>query len=362
MKKKSKKKLSGSCASTKSRAISVIDLFCGAGGLTHGLVLEGLKVNTGIDLDPACRFPYEANNKGARFLEKDIADIDSDEMKSLFTPGTLKVLAGCAPCQPFSTYSQMHDHSQDRKWTLLYEFSRLVRGVLPDVVTMENVPSVEKHQVFTDFVAELKSLDYDVWHQSVKCMDYGVPQTRKRLVLLASRHGLIKLADPNKKTVRTVYDAIGSIEPIKAGESSKKDRLHLAASLSDLNLARIRASRPGGSWRDWPEKLIAKCHKRASGRTYPSVYGRMEWDKPSPTLTTLCYGFGNGRFGHPEQDRAISLREAALLQSFPKSYKFVPDDSPVEVRKIGRLLGNAVPVNLGRAIGKSIVGHLNRLN
>ena len=139
------------------------------------------------------------------------------------------------------------------------------------------------------------------------------------------------------------------------------DRMHAAASLSEINLARIRLSRPGGSWRDWPDDLVASCHKLPSGKTYPSVYGRMEWDKPSPTLTTLCYGFGNGRFGHPEQDRAISLREAAILQSFPESYRFVPDDSPVQFRIIGRLLGNAVPVNLGRAIGKSIAGHLNRL-
>ncbi len=134
--------------------------------------------------------------------------------------------------------------------------------------------------------------------------------------------------------------------------------MHTSAGLTSINLARIKASKPGGSWRDWPKRLIADCHKSASGQTYPSVYGRMEWDKPAPTITTQCYGYGNGRFGHPEQDRAISLREAAILQSFPRSYKFIPANEPVNFKSTGRLIGNAVPVDLGRAIAKSINLHI----
>ena len=136
------------------------------------------------------------------------------------------------------------------------------------------------------------------------------------------------------------------------------DKLHVASALSEKNLRRIKVSKPGGTWRDWPDDLVADCHRAESGRTYPGVYGRMEWDKPSPTVTTQCYGFGNGRFGHPEQDRAISLREAAILQSFPRDYAFVPDDGEVSFKVLGRLIGNAVPVDLGRAIARSINTHI----
>jgi DNA (cytosine-5)-methyltransferase 1 len=145
---------------------------------------------------------------------------------------------------------------------------------------------------------------------------------------------------------------------LKAGEVCPTDPLHQACELSPLNLKRIRASTPGGSWRDWDKRLVADCHKKSSGKTYPSVYGRMSWDEPAPTMTTQFYGFGNGRFGHPEQDRAISLREGAIIQSFPRSYKFVPAGEPIYRKPIGRLIGNAVPVNLAKAIGKTIVRHV----
>lgn len=336
---------------------SCVDLFCGAGGLTHGFILEGISVEAGIDLDPACRYPYEKNND-ALFVERDITDMESEEVASLFGNGKIRILAGCAPCQPFSTYSQRYDTRSDHKWGLLYEFGRLARDLRPDIVTMENVPSVERHEVFEDFVAELEECGYHVWHDVVECARYGVPQTRRRMVLLASIHGPIRMIDPTHSKLRTVRQAIGRLRPLQAGESAPRDRLHVASALSEKNLARIRASKPGGTWRDWPEHLIAECHRTDTGRTYPSVYGRMEWDKPAPTMTTQCFGYGNGRFGHPEQDRAISLREAAILQSFPRNYEFVPPGEPVQFTPIGRMIGNAVPVELGRAIARSISQHL----
>ena len=131
--------------------------------------------------------------------------------------------------------------------------------------------------------------------------------------------------------------------------------------LSEINLKRIQASKQGGTWRDWPEDLRTECHKRASGATYSAVYGRMSWDKPSPTMTTLCYGYGNGRFGHPEQDRAISLREAAIFQAFPEHYQFCPEDKPINLNTLGRMIGNAVPVTLGEIIGKSFIAHLQEM-
>lgn len=343
------------------KKIACVDLFCGVGGLTHGFVLEGMPVVAGIDLDPACRFPYEANNE-AKFVERNISNVTTFELNALFGDADLKILAGCAPCQPFSTYAQRYEmDGKGGKWGLLYEFARLVKGASPDVITMENVPTVVRHEVFHDFVDTLKILDYKVWFNIIDSSRYGVPQTRRRLVLLASRHGEIRMIESTRKKPKTVRQAIGSLRELSAGESAPRDKLHSASALSCKNLLRIKNSKPGGTWRDWPEHLVADCHRAVSGHTYPSVYGRMEWDKPAPTITTQCYGFGNGRFGHPEQDRAISLREAAILQSFPRDYAFVPNDGEVSFKVLGRLIGNAVPVDLGRAIAKSINLHLSSI-
>ncbi len=342
---------------TSPRPISVLDLFCGAGGLTHGFVLEDLDVVAGIDVDSACKFPYEANSD-ARFIEKDVAKLTTKEVKILFGDAPVKILAGCAPCQPFSTYAQRYDERRDHKWGLLNEFTRLAKSTKPDVITMENVPMLAKHPVFMDFVKTLKRLKYHTWFGVVDSSEYGVPQMRKRLVLLASLHGEITLVPPTSPKPRTVKQAIGKLRPLGAGEIAPRDRLHMTATLSDLNMKRMKASKPGGTWRDWPKHLVAECHKRSSGRTYPGVYGRMEWDKPSPTMTTQCFGFGNGRFGHPDQDRAISLREAAILQSFPRKYKFIDPKQEVHFKTMGRLIGNAVPVELARAVAISIKQHL----
>lgn len=338
--------------------ISCVDLFCGAGGLTHGFVLEGVPVVAGIDMDPACRFPYEANNK-AKFVERDISKVTIVELNGLFGDAELTILAGCAPCQPFSTYAQRYEvDGREGKWGLLYEFARLAQGTTPDVITMENVPTVAKHAVFHDFVDTLKQLGYHVWFDVVDSCKYGVPQMRRRMVLLASRHGEVKMIDPTHEQPKTVRQAIGRLRKLQAGESAPRDKLHAASALSAKNLKRIKASKPGGTWRDWPKDLIADCHLAETGRTYPGVYGRMEWNKPAPTMTTQCYGFGNGRFGHPAQNRAISLREAAILQSFPRDYAFIPKDGEVSFTALGRLIGNAVPVDLGRAIARSINEHL----
>ncbi len=338
-----------------------VDLFCGAGGLTHGFVLEGLEVAAGIDLDPACRFPYEANND-AQFLERDVCKITRKDLEGLFGSAKRTVLAGCAPCQPFSSYAQRYESDgKNGKWGLLYQFARLAKVSKPDVITMENVPTVVNHEVFHDFVDALERLGYSVWFDIVDSSRYGVPQSRRRTVLLASKHGEIRMIEPTHEKPKTVRQAIKRLRPIGAGESAPRDKLHVSSTLSEKNLWRIKVSKPGGTWRDWPRDLVADCHRAESGRTYPGVYGRMEWDKPAPTITTQCFGFGNGRFGHPEQNRAISLREAAILQSFPRGYAFVPPKGEVAFKTLGRLIGNAVPVELGRAIARSINSHLATL-
>jgi len=337
--------------------IACVDLFCGAGGLTHGLTSEGIKVVAGIDVDEACRHPFETNN-AAQFINEDVGRFTPRRLDELFGDAEIRVLAGCAPCQPFSTYAQRYDVVGSPRWGLLYQFGRLIKATYPDLVTMENVPSVAKHAVFDDFVKTLEKMGYHVNQGVVDCSLYGLPQSRRRMVLMASRFGPIELVAPTHDHPVTVRSAIGRLAPIDQGGAHPRDPLHAASKLSDLNLERIRASRPGGTWRDWPKHLIADCHRRDTGRTYPGVYGRMVWDEPAPTLTTQFYGFGNGRFGHPEQDRAISLREGAILQGFPKSYSFIPDGAPVHFKALGRMIGNAVPVTLGEVIGRSIAAHL----
>ena len=303
-----------------------VDLFCGAGGLTRGLLDSGILVSAGLDIEPNCKYAYESNN-GSKFHSRDITTVTSEELNSMYTDGDVRLLAGCAPCQPFSTYSQGRDVQKDKKWPLLYAFARLIGETEPHLVTMENVPDVSKHKVYHDFVETLKSQGYHVWADSVYCPDYGIPQTRRRHVLLASKLGPISLipkthAPENYITVKQVLSP-KKLPKLKAGSEAKSDRLHKAAGLSMLNMKRMKASKPGGSWRDWPENLIAECHKKPSGKTYSGVYSRMRWDAPAPTITTQFFGFGNGRFGHPEENRAISLREGAILQTFPESYEFV---------------------------------------
>ncbi len=343
-------------------AVACVDLFCGAGGLTHGLAEVGLGVVAGVDLDVACRHPYEANNAGASFHPRDVAKLDAKEVESWFGRAEVRVLAGCAPCQPFSSYAQRYETKGTERWGLLNHFARLVKEVRPDLVTMENVPTVTKHEVFDDFVATLRRLGYHVSYDVVDSARFGLPQRRRRTVLLASLTGPVQLPDTESPTVSTVRSALSGLAKLQHGSSDPRDPLHTASHLSALNLSRIKASRPGGTWRDWPKHLVADCHRRETGRSYPGVYGRMTWDEPAPTLTTQFYGFGNGRFGHPDQDRALSLREGAILQGFPASYSFMPEKRPVQFKMLGRLIGNAVPVDLGRAIGLSILRHLGQPN
>ena len=335
-----------------------VDLFCGAGGLSYGMQRAGIRINAGIDVDPTCEHPF-ASNLAAQFLERNIAALSPDFIGSLFTGEGTKVVAGCVPCQPFSSYSRGR-RSHVLEWQLLSKFGAIVSEIKPEIVTMENVPRLRSRQLFREFLQVLDD-EYSVSHTIVRCADYGVPQTRHRLVLLASRLGEIRLIPPTHdgSPYATTGDAIRQLDPIDAGETSGADPLHRSSGLSELNLKRIRQSTPGGTWHDWDKDLRADCHIRDTGRTFPSVYGRMQWDKPAPTITTQFHGYGNGRFGHPDQDRALSLREGALLQTFPPEYSFVPDGARVRIGHVARLIGNAVPVKLGEAIGTSIIAHLS---
>lgn len=332
----------------------VVDLFCGVGALSHGLKLAGFKIVAGYDVDARCKFGYEKNND-AKFFHRDVSRLTPSEIRKHFSGRYPSVLAGCAPCQPFSTYKQRY--GEDPKWNLVTRFAHIAVAVKPDFITMENVPALlryKKGAVFREFCKILETARYHVRWSVESCEHYGVPQRRRRLVVLASASYEVEGLEPTRPEAMTVRKAIGRLPKLAAGEVHASDPLHAACGLTGINLERIKASRPGGTWRDWPKSLRAQCHRRASGQTYPGVYARMSWDDLAPTMTTQCYGFGNGRFGHPEQHRAISLREAALLQSFPRNYEFLPPGEKPSFSEVGRWIGNAVPVNLAEAIGKAI--------
>ena len=341
--------------------VDAVDLFCGGGGLTCGLRQAGIDVRMGVDFDERCEYAYEHNNN-AKFLHKSVTDVSANDVGDNFREGRISLLAGCAPCQTFSKYTQKATW-RDKRWLLLDEFTRLVGETHPQLVTMENVPKLEDQKVFSRFTEALHDLGYHVCHQVVECPKYGLPQLRQRVVLIASIFGEIKVPPPPKDVhVQTVREIIGDLPRLKAGECDPDDRLHFSAALSALNMKRIKASRPGGTWRDWPRRLVAKCHRKDTGKTYGGVYGRMSWDKPAPTMTTQFYGFGNGRFGHPEQDRAISIREGAMFQGFPRDYQFVSEGEHANISLLGKMIGNAVPVQLGRLIGETFITHLKQLD
>ncbi len=350
----------------KSRSeVRVVDLFCGIGGLTHGFMLEGFNVVAGVDIDESCKYAFEKNN-GSKFILKDISKVSPQELKSLYGRASLKILVGCAPCQPFSTLNLKRQiyRKSDKKWGSLNGFIKLINDIKPEIVSMENVRDLangKKYPIFNKFLKTLQDNHYKVFYKIVDASRYGVPQKRKRLVLLASRLGDISLIPEthSENNLMTVRDAISHLRPIKDGQIDGIDPLHRSSKLSEMNKKRILATpKNGGSAKSWRDDLVLECHKRESGHTYKSsVYGRMKWDEPAPTMTTHCVSLGTGRYGHPSQNRAISLREAAIFQTFPNYYEFAEPHN-ISITKTAKHIGNAVPVVLGRVIAKSIKEHL----
>jgi DNA (cytosine-5)-methyltransferase 1 len=334
-----------------------IDLFCGIGGLTYGLRQANINVLAGLDNDKSCEYSYKKNNN-CRFIAANIAEYDFLEMKKLYSKDTIKILVGCAPCQPFSSHSyKAKNREKDTRWNLINYFIKAIQVLNPHIISMENVRGISKTDVFEGFVKEVQKLGYKVDYKVVYCPDYGIPQSRSRLVLLGSKLGEIKVPQRThtKENYVTVGDIIKRLPKIKSGGVSKKDPIHRAKNLSSLNIERIKQSKPKGSWHDWDKSLLPECYKKESGQTYTAVYGRMSWDEVSPTITTQFFNYGSGRFGHPNQDRGLSVREGALLQTFPENYDFGKE---ISMAKTGRHIGNAVPPMLGFIIGKAIQEHV----
>jgi DNA (cytosine-5)-methyltransferase 1 len=346
--------------------IRAVDLFCGVGALTHGMFLEGLNVVAGVDSDASCKFAFEKNNS-AKFIHKDISQFSSKELRRLYAGSSIKILIGCAPCQPFSSISKKGSayKANDERWRPLRRFIRLIKDVRPHIVSMENVPDLlneKKYRIFGEFIDTLNAIGYKTTYKVVDVSRYGVPQRRKRLVLLASKFGKIECIPEthSKQNVVTVGQVIRRLRPLRDGEADPIDPLHRASKLSPQNKRRILATpKNGGGAKSWPRALFPKCYKRKSGHSFmATVYGRMRWDQPAPTMTTHCVTLGTGRFGHPTQNRAISLREAARFQSFPDYYEFA-DPQNIRTTRVAKQIGNAVPILLGRVIAKSIKRHID---
>ncbi len=339
--------------------VRVFDFFCGCGGTSLGLQSAGMRIVAGIDCDEDAGRTFKSHFPRARFLRRDIRHMRTSELSRLVSKKRRApiLFACCAPCQPFSKQNGSPVRGDGRKY-LLEEFARFVRKYKPDFILCENVPGVQHFSghrgPFAALVKVLKQLGYTWAHGVIDSRDYGVPQHRRRLVLLASRRGEIDLPKPTHgrpplAPYSTVWQWIGSLRPIQAGETDANDPMHRAANLSEINLRRIKATPPGGSRSDWPEDLMLRCH-RGSDRTHSDVYGRLRKDRPASAMTTRCVSLSNGRFGHPVQNRALSVREAACLQTFPGSSVFHGC-----LTSIAKQVGNAVPVLLAKRLGEEFV-------
>jgi len=338
------------------RDIIAVDLFCSVGGLTRGLLDAGIKVKKGYDIDKKAKETYERNNKGATFIGKDICDLSTIELiEGLDLKNNFFLLAGCAPCQPFSTINNNSD-SKDERRNLILKFAKLIKETKPDFVFMENVPGLagqKGEHIFKEFLQVLDKEEFEYDYDVLNVKDFGVPQNRKRLVLIASKLGPINLPIKThglgKKPYLTVRDVISKYPSLLAGEKHKRIPNHECRSLSNTNKERIRyISKDGGSRTDLPNRLILKCHKNHQG--HKDVYGRMRWEDVSPTLTCKCISISNGRFAHPEQDRGISIREAATIQTFPEKYIFYGN-----ITNATKWVGNAVPVKFARVFGEHFI-------
>jgi DNA (cytosine-5)-methyltransferase 1 len=338
--------------------LTSIDLFSGAGGLSCGLVSEGFKIAAAVELDPISAKSYALNHTEANIIVDDIRRLSGPYLlqQANVSRGELDLLTGCPPCQGFSTLRTKRKEKlgADPRNDLISEILRLVRSMRPRALVVENVPGLAKDNRFDDFRHGLQKSGYRSQYEILNASDFGVPQRRKRLVLVALRGRDLPINwSSHCSEEKTVRGAIGHLKP--AGSSG--DILHdIPENRTPAMMTRIRATpKNGGSRRDIPRELQCSCHLRGSGG-YFDVYGRMAWDSVSPTITSGCSNPSKGRFLHPEEDRAITLREAALLQTFPSNYKFCLERGKDHV---ARQIGNAFPPELIRPIAKVIKNELS---
>jgi DNA (cytosine-5)-methyltransferase 1 len=330
---------------------TAFDCFAGCGGMTEGFKQAGFRVLGAIEKDAKAGEVYALNHPEVHLWPKDIQSVTASNVLDAIRlkEGELDLLGGCPPCQGFSTlrtYNGGH-RVRDKQNDLIFEFQRLILALLPKSVMMENVPGLYENRRFAEFQSALEGVGYKVKARVLNVNDYGVPQRRRRLVMLASRNADVDFAI-TEELRPTVHDAIGKLP--QAGQSG--DAVHDLPENRSSTVRRIIASIPknGGSRSALPRDLVLECHKRSNG--FKDIYGRMAWDKPAPTITTGCFNPSKGRFLHPDADRAITMREAALLQSFPMNYQF-----PAEMGKVrlATMIGNALPPSFIRHHAKQML-------
>ncbi len=342
--------------------LRAVDFFCGGGGMTHGLRMAGIDVLGGVDIASDCKETYEFNNRPSVFVERDVSSLDAESMSDIF--GIRRddrglVFVGCSPCQYWSKIRTDRTKSE-RSAFLLKEFERFIGSFLPEFVVLENVPGLRSNpqSYLPRFLDFLKRTGYAFADDVIDASRYSVPQHRHRYLLVASRHHRNVALPEGEESVVTVRQVIGEengFPSIPAGHADDTDFMHTSSDLSPLNMRRIQMTPLNGgdrlSWKDDPELQLDAYKGRDD--IFKDVYGRVRWDTPAPTITTRFNSLSNGRFGHPEEDRALSLREGASLQTFPRHYRFFGSNR----NAVARQIGNAVPPLLARHIGD----HLMRL-
>ena len=373
------------------KKIKAIDLFSGCGGVSIGLTQAGFEVACAVEIDDAAVKAYKGYYllRDVNVLKNDICKVNGSEILNAagLKRNDLYLLAGCPPCQKFSMQNRIHNSDEkdiEEVKKLLMQYKRIIKEIYPPFLLMENVPGIKSSfggRILKEFIAELENEDapdserYLVLSDVVNAADYGVPQLRKRFVLHAVRCDILKqmeqlnltltlpipthskTGNDNKQKWVTVREAFAGLPEIKAGERYSDDKIknHYCANLSDKNIQRMHIIREnGGSRTALPENLVLKCHTTYSGHT--DVYGIMNPDAPAPTMTGGCLSYSKGRFGHPFEDRAISVREAARIQTFPDDYIFGES-----LTKAALEIGNAVPIKLVRASGNVFIKIMRQL-
>jgi DNA (cytosine-5)-methyltransferase 1 len=341
--------------------IQVIDFFCGCGGTSAGLEAAGMSILAGIDNDADAGATYQRNFPDAKFFLDDIRCLQPYDFRDLIGDdrSVPLLVSACAPCQPFSK-QKTTKHKRDERSVLLDQLHRFVRAFRPEYLFLENVPGLQSLKASAGplgrFIELLRSLGYDLDVKALESQKYGVPQVRRRLVLIASTLGDLRIPaathgpDTDNPVYENVWDTISDLPRLEAGESHSKIANHQACKLSERNLRRISLTPEGGGRLTWPSELHLECHKGHTGHT--DVYGRLHKHKPSAALSTRCISLSNGRYGHPVQNRAISAREAARIQTFDDAFVFEGS-----LTSTARQIGNAVPVRLATVFGDNFNKH-----
>ena len=349
----------------KNKRPTAIDLFCGGGGLTLGLKKAGFEVLAGVELNSKITKTYAANHKEVKLFEKDVRNLTGKEILEKIGVDKVDLIAGCPPCQGFSSLTSKYKREDPRN-DLAIEMARIVEEIKPNMVMMENVPRIrfKGKPVLDDFISRIEKRGYVVNQGVLRMEDYGVPQARRRFVLLAGKGFKINLPEQthsrrsdekNKlKPWLTLRDAIGKMKaPVTLSEANRKGNpkifnWHVIRDLKEISIKRLKAMKAGESRRSLPKKLRPKCHSK-SNKGFTNVYGRLSWNQVPPTITSGCTSPCMGRFGHPDETRTISVREAALIQTFPKNYVFDTEHIAVACD----LLGNALPPKFAEKAAKA---------